>query len=108
LGRVREHGLPRIEHGWQRLPIDLDQVERPAGRVQVDSGDRGDLFADVADLFSREDRLVLDEHAPHAPGGVGSGHHGADARQGPRAAGVESADAGVRIRAAHHGRVEHA
>ena len=92
----------------------LGAVGRAVGIVGDDDGHR---LADVAhDRLG--DRLVMvrahrrrgceRRHAGRALGQIARGEHGDDAGQPSRAARVDRANAGVGVRAAHDGGVEHA
>ncbi len=49
LRRAVGRGLLRIDDGWQRLVVDVDQIERVLRLIAVLGDDDGDAVADVAD-----------------------------------------------------------
>ena len=91
--------LEGVVDGRQRLVLDPDQVERPARRVLVDRGDRGDLVADEPDL-PRLERDVVVVVAVGSLLHVPRMDHRVDARERLRLRGVEREDSRVRMRAA--------
>ena len=102
------HRLVGIEHCRQRLVDDLDFRQRAPRDQRVFGCDRRHLLADVAHLAARHDRLVVHEHAEVVDARhVGTGDDALDARHGLGFRRVDRDDAGVRVRAAQHGHVQH-
>ena len=111
-------GNPKVDDGWQGLPIHLDQPDGIFGDVPIGGHDHGHGFADVAHLVGGQRPLGAAVGQArvrnHQRGGlvevaqVGGGVDGAHARVGPRRRRVDARDPGVAIRAAQDRRVEHA
>ena len=114
-----EHGIAGrgdrgfgVDHGRQRLVLDLDQLERVLGDVAALGGDDRDRLADVAHAVQR-DAALLDRRVGEAGqgsgdlGDVGAGHDQGHARQRLGPADIDRLDAGMGVRAAQRGRVQH-
>ena len=107
-GGARPHRLVGIEHCRQRFVDDLDLGQGAPGDQRILGGHRGHLLADVAHLAARHDRLVVHEHAEVVDAGhIGTGDDALDARHGLGFGCVDGNDAGMRVRAAQHGHVQH-
>jgi hypothetical protein len=110
--RVGVQRAARVDDDGQLLVLDLDQLERVAGRVAVLGHDEGDLLALEAHLVGGQHRLGVLRHRRHPrevqPGQVGAGDHGADlgVRDGRRR--VDRQDLRVGQRAAQDRSVQHA
>ena len=61
-GGIGRHGGGDVEHGRQRLVVDLDQRQRGFGDVHVDGGDGRHRLADPVHLVARHVDL---RHHPH-------------------------------------------
>ncbi len=110
-GRVGRHGRRDIEHGRQRLVVDLDQRQRRLGHMHVHGGDRRDRLPDPVDLAARHVDL---RHHPHVVAGLAHRDRGADRQLGEirrahhrqhalqrhRARRIDAQDARMRVRAA--------
>ncbi len=113
-GRAIRHRAFRLGQSGQRLVLDLDQVERVVGRVDVLGHHRGHRDAGRVHGVLGQDRMGRHAHVGHQPihrhrgevGGVLSGHHQQHARRAPRRLDVEARDAGVRVRGAEQGHVD--
>ena len=111
-------GLQRalgVHHRGQRRVVDLQERHQVLGVVAVLGHDHRDRLAHVAHLVPGQDRLqerqrgllgVDADELGHVLE-VGGGEHGHAARVGQQRRGVDAADLGVRVRAAHDGRVQH-
>ena len=109
-GALAQRLFDRHDRG-QRLVLHFDQAEGAVGGFLVDRHDSRDHVADIAHLVDRDDRLVADRDAVvrvRQPFCVGAGYNRGDASQRFGAPGVNRADAGMRVRAAQHLRVQHA
>ncbi len=109
---ARVEGAVRVHDRWQRFVLDVDQLERVAGRVPVPRDDERDLLALESDLVGREHGLHIGGQGRH-PGKVARGkrlpgNHGLDAGVRLRGSDVDRPDLGVRERAAQYRPVEHA
>ena len=110
-------GSDDVHHRRQRLVVDRDQRGAVLGRVAVAGHDGGHRLAREARLRPGQDRLLgLDvgrqrrarAHAMPGEVRIGARHHRHDARSRRRARGLDAADPGVRVDAAHEGDVQHA
>ena len=102
------HRFFGVEHAGQRLPIDFDQIDRFFGDIGIDGRHRRDFFADVAGLADGENILVGKECAPGPLDRVFGGDDGAHAGKFFRLAGVDVANARVRVGAAQNFADQHA
>jgi hypothetical protein len=94
--------LARVDHGGQRVVLDVDERQRVVGRVLVGGDDEGDLLALEADLVAREHGLGVVGDGRH-PGQaerleVLGGHHGGDVGMRQRPGGVDRDDLRVGVR----------
>ena len=101
-----------VDHGRQRLVLDVDELQGVAGRVAVLGDHERDLLALVADLVGGQHGLHVPGQGRH-PGQVAlgqglAGDHRLDLGMGQRVGGVHGHDPGVRQRAAQHRAVQHA
>jgi hypothetical protein len=119
LWRAVRGRLVRVNHGWQRFVVDVDQLERVVRLIVRFSHDDGDGVADVADDVDRDGAVRGDvqpgiRQEPGAgnalqPGlGVGPGEDGHHARRAAGAAGIEAANPGVSVGTPQNRRMEHA
>ena len=113
-GRARLQCGLRIGHRWQRLVLDVDELERVLREVAAVGDDDGHALTDVA-------HLLRGQAAPRVLGRVGTevgqgagelrgprpGDHQVHAGSGLRGAGVDRDDPRVRHRAAQHRGVQH-
>ncbi len=101
----------RRDDGFERVVVDLDQLQRVLGDVRV-GGDHG------RDLLTLEPHGVRDEHGLRVARHRGhprqvvlrhqlAGHHGDDARQGRGGGGVDAVQRGVGVRTAQDRHVQH-
>ena len=98
LGRVRIHGRHRVDYRRQHLVVDLDQLQRVLSHIRIFRSYCSHLLPLVAYLVVRKEIQFGNIHrAQHL-------HH---ARQGPRLAGVDPADARVWMRAVQDAAIEH-
>ena len=83
LRRARLGGLLGVDDGRQRLPVDLDRLERVDRLLGRLGDDRGDALAGPLDAVGREDPgrvdVVLDPVEPPAGQAIGSGLYGMSA-----------------------------
>ena len=95
--------------GGERLVVDVDPLERLAGRGLVLGDRRGHRLALVAHHVDGEDGAVAEGGAEVrvAPVEVGAGDHGVDAGHGARGARVDRPDPRVRVRRAQERGVQH-
>ena len=116
LGAPCLHRLFGVEDGGQHLILDLDQIQRLLGMSQLETAATAATPSPRKRTLSAEDVLVVDQRAGAWLGLAGVRHvrhietreDGRDARQALGPAGVDADDAGVGVRAAHHGRMQHA
>ena len=112
-GGVGPHRGDRVDDRLEHLVVDLDQRAGVLGDVAVGGRDDGDGLAGVAHLL-RGDRGLRHRlgaergHRPDVLQRLGAGEDADHAGQRPRGARVDRADAGVGVRAAQHGGVQHA
>ena len=109
--RVLIERLAGVDHGRQRVVVDLDQLQRVAGRVLVGRDHARDLLVLEAHLVAGQDglRVVGDRRHPREAERLqvlGRDHRG-DVRGRERGAGVDRVDLRVRERAAQDRGVEH-
>ena len=105
---VRGHRPLRIGQRLQHVVVDLDRVDRAAGRLRVVGGDDRDRLALVANVLPGEHRLVGALHPVQlATGDVLVGEHRAHARDRQRARDVERPDVRARVRAAQRRAPQH-
>jgi hypothetical protein len=62
---VRVESSRRLDDNWQRLVVDLDQLERVLGRVPVVGDDEGHLLSLEADLVRGQDSLGVARDGGH-------------------------------------------
>ncbi len=116
-GRAVLERVLHVDHGGQRLVVDVDEVERVGRERHVGGQHHGDDIAGVLDLVHADRGVVAHDDVvgdrPHARGAgqlgeVGAGVDGHDAvgREGGR--GVDVRDPGVGHGAAQHGHVQRA
>ena len=119
LRRTRLDGLLGVDDRRQRLPLDVDRLERVDGLLGRLGDDRGDPFPRPLDAVGRERSrrvdVVLDAGGPAGRPGhrqrvvrdvrPDDDRHDAGHRLGRRD--VDRADVGVRVRAAQDGQVGH-
>ena len=109
----------RVGDDGQRLPLDLDQLERVLRKIAASGDDEGDRLADVAHHAGGEGRLQARRRArsralpePHRyardRAEVGRGDHGGDAGDRARGGGTYRCDARVRMRRSEYCRVQQA
>ena len=96
------------QHAAQWFVVDLDRGGRADRRRGVDGRDGRDRLADIADLVTREHRLVLDDAAPARTGDIGTGDDRVHAGQRARGVGPAGNDACVCVLAGMNRGVEHA
>ena len=110
--RVVVERLARVDHGGQRLVLDVDERQRVVGRVLVGRDDEGDLLALEADLVARQHGLgvVGDRRHPRQAERleVLGGDDRGDVRVRQRPGGVDRDDLRVGVRAAQQRAVDHA
>jgi len=108
--RARGERLLERHRGRERLVVDVDELERGLRRRLVDRRDGGHRLALVARDVDREHRPIAIRRPVIriAPGEIGAGDRGKDARQHASARDVHAPDASVGIRRAQHLRVSHA
>ena len=104
--------LAGVDDRWQRLVLDVDQLERVARRVAVLGDDEGHLLALVAHLVGGQHRLHVGRQRRH-PGQLQAvehraGDHCLDLRVGLCRRRVDRHDAGVGVRAGEDRPVQHA
>ena len=101
----------RVDDGLERFVLDVDQLERVAGRVVVVGDDERDLLALEAHLVGREHRLPVGRHRRHPRHPprleVAPRDDRVDPRQRQRRRGVDRDDPGVGERAAQDRAVQH-
>ena len=122
IGEVARHGLPRVDErraggerlldrgdGGERLVVDVDPLERLAGRGLVLGDRRGHRLTLVARHVDGEDGAVAERGAEVrvAPVEVGAGDHGVDAGHGARGGHVDRPDPRVRVRRPQQRGVQH-
>ena len=110
--RVGLERAARVDHRLERLVLDVDQLERVAGRVVVVGDDERDLLALEAHLVGREHRLrgrpTSSASTPsRAPRGRAPVMTAWTRGQRQRRRGVDRDDPGVGERAAQDRAVEH-
>ena len=102
--------------GGQRIPVDLDQLDRVLGHVPALGQHERHLVADEAGLAlgergQRGRRRLRAEHGEpllvHVGVQVGGGEDGVHAVERERGSGVDATDRGTRVRAAHEAGVQH-
>ena len=101
-----------VDDGVQRVVVDVDQLQRVAGRIPVLGNDERHLLALEADLVGGQHRLhvVGQRRHPGQPllGQVRAGHHRLDLRMRKGRSHIDAGDAGVRVRRAQDGQMQHA
>ncbi len=124
LGRAVGHGGGRVHHRGQRLPVDGHRGGAVGRGLGGGSDDGGDRLAGMAHAVHRE-RIVLppdlalrlaaaldgddrDGERRHVGHEVAPGHDGDHAGQRARRGGVDAANIGVGVGAAHEGDVQEA
>ena len=100
----------------QRLPVDDDRLGGVLGALDGIRDHEGDRIADVAHLVRLQHPIGrdLDPGAGHEaqarqmaePGGIGAGEHQRDPRHGAGLRQIGDAKARMRVRRAHHHRME--
>ena len=108
LGRVFAHGGDRIEHGRQRLVVDLDLLQGLVGDLLGDRRHRRDAVAGVEHVVVDQHRLVLERGAEGIDRNFLAGEHRHHAGHGLGRTGVDALDAGGGNAGALDVRVEHA
>ena len=110
--RVGVERLAGVDDGVERVVVDVDELQRVAGRVAV-------LGDDERHLLTLEAHLVGGQHGLHVVGQrrhprqallgqVGTGHHGLDLRMCLGRRHIDADDPGVRVRRAQDRQVQHA
>jgi hypothetical protein len=109
--RVLVERLAGVDHGGQRLVLDVDQLQRVVGRVLVGRDHERDLLALEAHLVAGQHglRVVGDRRHPREPERlqVLGGDDRRDVRVRERARRVDRDDLRVRVRGAQHLAVHH-
>ncbi len=106
--RLLLHGAFHVDHGLERLVVDLDPLRGSPRLLGMLGGDNGDRLAEVAHLLEREHRLVGElEAVALLSGNVRVRQHGVHARRRQRLAQVDRENACVRVRAAQRVAPEH-
>ena len=110
--RVRVERLAGVDHGGQRVVLDVDQLQRVARGILVGRDHERDLLALEADLVAGEHGLGVVGDRRH-PGQaqrleVLGRDHRVHARHLQRLGGVDREDLGVGVRAAQHRPMQHA
>ena len=110
----RRGGIERgadVHHGVQRVVLDVDQLQRVAGRIPVLGNDERHLLALEAHLVGGQHGLHVVGQRRHPGqtllGQVGAGHHRLDLRMCLRGSHIDADDAGVRVRRAQDRQVQH-
>ncbi len=111
LRRAGGERRPGVDHGIERLVVDVDQLERVAGGVVVVGHHERHLLALEAHLVGGQHGLGVGRQRGH-PGQparleVGARENGVHARMLKRGGGIDRDDAGVRERAPQDGAVQH-
>ena len=114
--RARLEGLSRVGDGRERLPVDVDQIERVFREIAALGEHERDGLADVANSIARERRLkTRGEARPRRQAHrnvpdrleIASGDDGRHSRQRAGALGVDRAESRVRVRRSQHRAVQH-
>ena len=104
--------VPGVDHGRQRLVVDVDQLQGVPGRVPVVGHHERDLLALEPHLVGGQHGLGVPGQGRHPGQPAGRQHGPGDDRPdlgvGLGRGGVHGPDAGVRVRAAQHRAVQHA
>ncbi len=111
--RRRIERRDRVDHGRQRLVLDVDQVERVFRQIAVGGRHDGDGFAHIAHPVERDRpafdrRLHPDHEARRELGNVGAADDGDHAWGGSGAREIDPHDASMGMRRAQHRGVERA
>ena len=101
-GRLRHHGLKRIEHCRQLLVFDVDQMNRFLRGIGIDGGHRCDIFADVANPILRQYRHIFEHRADKLGIEISCGDDRLYAGQIFRPADIDIDDTRVSIGTAQH------